>query len=37
VLEGGILAEDIHALSLAEDHPDRAVLEHQPCLALKEN
>src|SRR5690606_27442544 len=31
VLESGILTEGIHALPLAEDHPDRAVLEDHPC------
>ena len=34
VLEGGIFAEDIHALFLGENDPDGAVLEDQPGLAI---
>ena len=35
--EGGILAEDVHALPLREDDADRAVLEDQPRFPLKEH
>jgi len=37
MLEGGIFMEDIHALPLAEDHADRAVLKHQPRFSSEEN
>jgi hypothetical protein len=37
MLEGGIFVEDIHALPLREDHPDRAVLEHQPRFPLQKD
>src|SRR5690606_36960630 len=37
MLESGIFMEDVHALPLREDHPDRAVLEHQPRLALQKD
>ena len=36
MLEGGVLAEDVHPLPLAEHDPDRAVLKDQPCLAGEE-
>jgi hypothetical protein len=29
--------EHIHALPLAEDHPDRAVLKHQPRFPLQKD
>jgi len=35
--EGGIVAENVHALSLVENHPNRAVLEDQACFAFKEH
>ena len=37
VLEGGILPEDVHALSLRENDADGAVLEDQPRFAIEEN
>ena len=37
VLEGRILAEDIHALPLREDDADRAVLEDQPRLPIQKD
>lgn len=37
VLEGCVLVEDIHPLPLAEDYPDRAVLEHQPGFPLQKD
>lgn len=37
VLESGIFMKDVHALALAEDDPDWAVLEYQPCLAFRED
>ncbi|MDX2139948.1 MAG: hypothetical protein SF123_17815 [Chloroflexota bacterium] len=37
MLEGGIFVEDVHPLPLREDHPDRAVLEHQPRFTSQEN
>ncbi|MEZ4672235.1 MAG: hypothetical protein R3E39_30380 [Anaerolineae bacterium] len=37
MLESGILMEDIHALPLRKDHPDRAVLEHQPRFPLQKD
>jgi len=37
MLESRIFTEDIHALALAENDADGAVLKHQPCLSLQEN
>lgn len=37
MLEGGILVEDIHPLTLRKDHADWAVLEHQPRLAREKD
>lgn len=37
MLEGGILVEHVHPLPLAENHPDRAVLEHQPRLPIEKD
>lgn len=37
MLKSSIFVEDIHALPLAEDHADGAVLEHQPRLTSEEN
>ncbi len=36
MLERSIFVEHIHALPLRKDHPDGAVLEHQPCLSSEE-
>ena len=36
VLKRGVLLENIHALSLAEDHADGAVFKHQPRFSFKE-
>jgi len=35
--EGGIIAEDVHALSLAENHADRTVLEDQAGFPLQKD
>ncbi len=37
VLKGGVLMKDIHALALAEDHPNRAILEDQPRFAFQKD
>ncbi len=37
MLEGGVFMEDVHALPLREDHPDRAVLEDQASFFLQEH
>jgi hypothetical protein len=37
VLERRVLMEDIHALSLRENHPNRAVLKDQTCFTFQKN
>ena len=37
VLEGCVFMEDVHALTLRKDHADRAVLKHQPRLAIQKD
>ena len=35
MLEGSVFLKHVHALPLVEDHPDWAVLEHQPGFSIQ--